>query len=109
LLILSAVGEGGCGTFAPDLAEVVQITVIVADSVPVTDTLRAHASAANARGDTVPATVVWTSFDATILALPDSTMGVFIGQKVGTTNLQARTGNLRSNPIPIHVTALPTP
>ena len=82
---------------------VIQITVVVADSVAVADTLRAHASAANARGDTVPATVVWTSFDTTILALADGTAGVFVGRKVGTTNLQARTGNLRSNPIPIHV------
>jgi hypothetical protein len=102
-----AVAEGGeaCGTFSPDLTEVIQITVLVADTVVTADTLRAHASAANARGDTVPAAVVWTSFDTTVLALPDSTSGVFVGRQVGTANIQARTGNLRSNPIPIHVTA----
>ena len=101
--------EAACGTFGPNLTEVIQITVVVADSVAVADTLRAHASAANARGDTVPATLVWTSFDTTILALPDSTAGVFVGRKVGLTNIQARTtrtaDSLRSNPIPIHVIA----
>jgi len=74
-----------------------------------TDTLRADARTANARGDTVPATVVWTSFDTTILALPDTTAGVFIGQKVGTTRIQARAGTLRSDPISIRVTAQTTP
>lgn len=102
-------GENACGTFGLDLAEVVQITVRVADSVAVADTLRAHASAANARGDTVPATVVWTSFDTTVLALADSAAGVFVGRKVGSTNLQARTGNFPSNPIPIRVIAPTTP
>ena len=104
MLILSAVGEGACGTLGADLTQVIQITVLVADTVDVTDTLRAHASAANARGDTVPATLVWTSFDTTILALADSTAGVFVGRKLGTTSIQARTGNLRSNAIPIRVT-----
>jgi hypothetical protein len=105
------VGAGACGTFGPDLTEVIQISVVVANSIAVADTLRAHASAANARGDTVPATVVWTSFDTTVLALPDSTAGIFVGRKVGTTSLQARTvgrpDSLRSNPIPIQVIAAP--
>jgi len=104
-----AEGEGACGSFAPDLTEVIKITVVVADSVHVADTLRAHATAANARGDTVPATLVWTSFDTTVLAVADSSAGAFVGRKVGTTNLQARADSLRSDPILIHVTAQPTP
>jgi hypothetical protein len=103
------VGEGACGTLGPDLTEVIQITVVVADSVPVTDTLRAHASAATAGGDTVPATLVWTSFDTTVLAVADSTAGAFVGRKVGTTSLQARSGTLRSNVYSIRVTPLPMP
>ena len=109
MLILSAAVESACGTFAPDLTEVIQITVVVSDSVPITDTLRAHATAANARGDTVPATVVWTSFDPAVLALVDSAAGAFVGQQIGTTSIQARSGNLRSNPILVRVTPLPTP
>jgi hypothetical protein len=102
--------EGACGTFGPNLNEVVQITVIIADSVVLGDTLRGHATAANARGDTVPATVVWTSFDTTIIAVADSNAGVFVGRKAGTTtSVQARIDNLRSNPVPIRVTALTTP
>jgi hypothetical protein len=110
--MLSAVpvGGGACGTFAPDLTEVIQITVVVADSVVVTDTLFAHATAANAHGDTVSAAVIWTSFDTLVLAVADSTAGVFVGRQVGSANIQARAaGNLRSNPINIRVTALPTP
>lgn len=110
--MLSAVTEGGaaCGTFAPDLTEVIQITVVVADSVVITDTLRAHATAATARGDTVSAAMIWTSFDTLVLAVADSTAGVFVGRQVGAANIQARTtGNLRSNPINIRVTALPAP
>jgi hypothetical protein len=88
------------------LDEVIQITVVVADSVAMTDTLRAHATAATGRGDTVAATMIWTSFDTTILALADGSAGVFVGRQAGkTTAIQVRTGNLRSNPIPIRVTA----
>jgi hypothetical protein len=101
--------EGACGAFGPNLTEVIQITVIVPDTIAVNDTLRAHASAANARGDTVPATIVWTSFDTTVLAVVDTALGVFVGRKVGTANLQARNDSLRSNPIPIHVIADTTP
>lgn len=109
MLILSAVAQGACRPLGPDLTEVVQITVIVADSVVMNDTLRAHATAATARGDTVPAALVWTSLDSTILALADSAAGVYVGRQVGTTSIQARNGNLRSNAIPIRVTAGTTP
>jgi hypothetical protein len=95
---------GAC-KFNPDLDAVIQITVVVASSVEMTDTLRAHASAGTARGDTVPMAFAWTSFDTTILAVADSAAGVFVGRKVGATPIQARAGTLRSNPIPITVTA----
>ena len=95
----------------PDLDAVIQLTVVVADSVEVADTLRARATAGTARGDTVPTSSVWTSFDTTTLAVADSSAGVFIGRQVGITSIQVRTkiqastDSLRSNPIPIHVTA----
>ena len=89
----------------PDLDAVIQITVAVMDSVEIADTLRAHASAGTARGDTVPMEFAWTSFDTTILAVADSAAGVFIGRKVGPTRIQVHAGTLYSNPIPISVTA----
>lgn len=107
LLMLSAAGEGmgACKVLSPDLDAVIQITVVVADSVEMADTLRGNASAGTARGDTVPSAFVWTSFDTTVLALADSAAGIYVGREVGSTSIQVRTGNLRSNPIPIRVTA----
>lgn len=102
-------GAGACVRLEPDYSEVTQITVLVADSVVLTDTLHAHATTATAGGDTVPATFVWASFDTAILALPDSSAGVFVGRQVGTTFIQTRADKLRSNPIPIRVTGLVTP
>ena len=89
----------------PDLDAVIQITVAVVDSVEITDTLRAHASAGTARGDTVPMTFTWTSFDTMFLAVADSAAGVFVGRQVGSTRIQVHAGNLYSNPVPIKVTA----
>ena len=83
----------------------VAISVAIDSVVLTADTLRGHADALTAGGDTVPATIYWASFDTTILAVADSTAGVFVGRQPGNTRLQARTGNLRSNPIPIRVTA----
>jgi hypothetical protein len=110
-VILSAVIEegGACGTLGTDLAQVIAISVTVDSVVQVADTLRGHAGALTAGGDTVPATIYWASFDTTILAVADSTAGVFVGRQVKTTSLQARTGNLRSNPIPIRVAARTIP
>jgi hypothetical protein len=103
------VGAGACGTLGQDLTQVIQISVAVADSVAVTDTLHARARALTAGGDTVPATFYWASFDTTILAVADSMAGVFVGRRVGTTSLQARTGTLPSDPIRITVIASTTP
>ena len=76
----------------------------VADSVAVPDTLKARALPRTGGGDsTVTANIYWTSFDTTILALPDSTRGVFVGRQPGNTDIEAYTGNVRSNPIAITV------
>ena len=95
--------EGGCRTFGTDLARVIALAVTVRDSVKQADTLRARATALTARGDTVPATIYWASLDTSLLALADSTTGVFVGKKLGTARLQARSGTLRSNLVPIIV------
>ena len=94
---------GACGTFGTDFTQVIAIQVVVDSTVKQADTLRARATALTARGDSVAATIQWASFDTTVLAVADSVKGVFVGRKPGTASLQARSGNLRSNPIRITV------
>jgi len=60
------------------------------------DTVFAAAKALNGRGDSVGATIVWSDLDT--LAHVDSLTGVITARLVGTALIQARTGNLRSNP-----------
>jgi hypothetical protein len=98
-------GEGACGKLGPDLSQVIQITVLVDSTVEEADTLRAHATAFTAGGDSVAATFVWASLDTAFLAVADSGNGVLVGEHFGTARLQVRTGDLRSNPYSIHVTA----
>ena len=91
-------------SYEPD--QPVAITVVLPDSarVEVTDTFRPRGVALNAVGDSVLADIVWTSFDST-LEVVDSTTGVSFGAFVGSARLQARTGNLRSNPQTVQVLA----
>jgi hypothetical protein len=105
-VILSAAMEGGwgCGALSPDLDRVVAISTSVDSVIPVADTLHARAAALSARGDTVTATIYWSSFDTTVLAPADSAAGLFVGRKAGSTTLQARTGALRTNPLAVRVT-----
>lgn len=87
----------------------IAIEVTVADSVAVADTLRAHAIPRTARGDSVSATISWTSLDTSLLAPVDSTSGEFVGKQAGPARIQARTGDLRTNPISITVYTPPAP
>jgi len=88
-----------CGQLGTDLDQVVALEVFLPDSgrIEVTDTLRPRARALNGRGDSVPISIYWTALD-TILAVVDSATGVTYASAVGTGRLQARAGNLRSNP-----------
>jgi hypothetical protein len=86
---------------------VIAIRVTVDSVVQVAETLRGHAGALTAAGDSVSATFHWASFDTTVLAVADSVAGIFVGRNAGFTSLQARTDSLRSNPVPIHVIAAP--
>ncbi len=98
-------GEGACGTLGTDLNRVIEIDIVVDSAVEEADTARGRAVALSAGGDTVAAAFVWGSLDPAFLAVADSANGVFVGKQRGTARLQARTGDLRSNPISIDVTA----
>jgi hypothetical protein len=60
------------------------------------DTLFAAAKALNGRGDSVGATIVWSDLDTIVHV--DPVAGAVTARIVGTGLIQARTGNLRSNP-----------
>jgi hypothetical protein len=79
----------------------VAIELILPDSarVEVTDTFRPRARALNGQGDSVAATIFWSSLDTAALQVLDSTTGVALAKTVTpVARLQARTGNLISNP-----------
>jgi hypothetical protein len=85
----------------------VAIEVFLPDSgrVEVKDTYRPSARALNGLGDSVAAQVYWSSFDPDTIAVLDSTTGVSLANLVGTGQLQARVGALRSNPQNVAVLA----
>jgi hypothetical protein len=71
--------------------------------VEVGDTLRPTARALNGHGDSVAATIVWARLDTTVQVV-DSQTGATVGLIGGQTGrIQARVGNLRSNPLTIAV------
>ena len=88
-----------CGSITGDLNEVIAIDVTLPDSgrMELGDTLVPHARALDGRGDSVAATVYWDDLD-TLLQIVDSSTGALVGRTVGTGLIQARVGNLRSNP-----------
>lgn len=73
--------------------------------VEVTDSFFPSARALNGVGDSLPATIFWSSLDTAIIQVLDSTTGVSLGKAVGTGRLQARVDALRSNPEPVSVLA----
>lgn len=90
-----------------DQTQPVAIDIILPDSgrVEVTDTFRPRARALNGIGDSVQADVFWSSLDTATLAVVDSTTGVSISKIIGTARVQARIGNLFSNPQTVTVLA----
>jgi len=97
LLTLAAVFACKINT---DLDQPVAIDIVLPDSgrVEVTDTFRPRARALNGIGDSVQAELSWASLDTAVLAVLDSTTGVSISKTIGAARLEARTGNLFSNP-----------
>lgn len=67
------------------------------------DTLQPRARALNGRGDSVAATIVWGALDTALVTVVDSLTGATLGKVQGLGRIQARVGNLRSNPLPIRV------
>ncbi len=66
--------------------------------VEVGDTLTPRARLLNLSGDSVAATVYWAALDTTVAVVIDSETGATLGRTGGTGRIQARVGNLRSNP-----------
>ena len=73
--------------------------------VEVTDSFFPSARGLNGNGDSVAATVFWSSLDTAIIKVLDSTTGVSLGDSVGTGRLQARVDELRTTPQPVQVLA----
>jgi len=97
-----------CGKFGPgDLNHPIALEVAAPDSLEEYDTLRPRARVIDGYGDSVAATIVWSTADTAILTLLDSTMGTTVVNHPGTTpgRLLARTGGLFSNPISIRALA----
>jgi hypothetical protein len=82
----------------------VAIEIVLPDSgrVEVTDTFRPRGRALNGLGDSVQAVLFWYSLDTTLTVL-DSATGVSMANAVGSARLEARTGNLFSNPQPVTI------
>jgi hypothetical protein len=97
----------GCSSLSPDFNQVVALEVSLpfGGNVELGDTLVPSARALNGRGDSVAATIYWTNLDTALVMLLDSTTGATIGKAVGAGRIQARVGNLRSNPLSITVLA----
>lgn len=89
-----------CGSITTDLNEVIALEVTLgpdsAGRMDFGDTLFATAKALNGRGDSVGAPVIWSDLDTIVHV--DFLTGKVVARFVGTGLIQARTGNLRSNP-----------
>jgi hypothetical protein len=100
--VLAAVA---CKSLSVDPKEVVALATTLPDSgrVEVNDTIHPRAVALNGDGDSIAATIYWARLDTTVLVV-DSLTGATIGLIANQTGrIQARVGNLRSNPITITV------
>jgi hypothetical protein len=88
-----------------DLDAVIALQVFVPDSgaVELGDTMHPRARALNGHGDSVDAPVLWASLDTALVAVLDSTTGATLGKAQGLGRIQARVGNLRSNPLTVRV------
>jgi hypothetical protein len=95
-----------CGELGPDFDRVVAVEVSTPDSLEQLDTLRPRARALNGRGDSVAATILWTTLDTALLAVGNETTGKLVGKRPGAdARIQARVGNLRINLILVDVLA----
>jgi hypothetical protein len=99
LVLAAAVACGNLG----DLGAVLALEVTAPDSLEEYDTLRPRARALDGHGDSVRATIFWSTLDTAVLSLLDSTTGKTIVHTVGATpgRLSARSLGVTSNAISI--------
>ncbi len=104
-MLLALSGAVACGKLGTNLDQVVALEVSLPDSgnVEIGDTIIPHAQALNGRGDSVAAALMWASFNPDTLQILDPATGAALGRAFGTARVQARVGNLRSNPLLILV------
>lgn len=90
-----------------DLDQAVAIEIVLPDSgrVELTDTFLPSGRALNGLGDSVAADLRWASLDTAIIVVLDSTTGISLPKALGIGRLQARAGNLISNPQNVTVLA----
>ena len=99
----------GCGTLGTDFNQIVAIEVSLpyGGNVELGDTILPSARALNGRGDSVAATIYWKAVDTAHVTVLDSTSGATLGKATGAGAIQARIGNLPSNPLTVTVLAAP--
>ncbi|HYS22020.1 MAG TPA: hypothetical protein VEO73_13105 [Gemmatimonadales bacterium] len=100
-----SLGAAACGALSSDPRQVVALDASLPDSgrIEVGDTLRPQARGLNGQGDSVAATITWATLDTAILTVVDSVSGKTVGKAAGLGRVQARIGNLRSNPLNVTV------
>src|SRR5947199_9171421 len=107
-LVLVLAAAVACGRLGPNLDRVVAISVAdVPDSLEELDTLRPIGVALDGRGDPVPATILWATFDTALLTVVNDTTGVMVARAGSATpaRIQASVGDLTSNSIAIRILA----
>ena len=97
-----------CGSITSDLNGVIAIETFIppdnSGNLDLGDTLFPRARALNGAGDSVAAQIYWDDLD-TLVRIIDSTTGAVVGKFPATAQIQARVGNLRSNPQSVTVFA----
>jgi len=97
----------GCSSLTPDFNQVVALEVSLpyGGNVELGDTIVPNSRALDGRGDSVAAIIYWKSLDTAHVTVLDSTTGATLAKANGAGAIQARTGNLHSNPIAVTVLA----
>ena len=97
----------GCSSLTPDFNQVVALEVSLpyGGNVELGDTIVPSSRALDGRGDSVAAVIYWKSLDTAHVTVLDSTTGATLAKANGAGAIQARTGNLHSNPIAVTVLA----
>ncbi len=82
-----------------------EVSLPYGGNVELGDTIVPSSRALDGRGDSVAAIIYWKSLDTAHVTVLDSTTGATLAKANGAGAIQARTGNLHSNPIAITVLA----